>query len=141
GDLRQAGRERLRRGQKAPQAPSDSSRDRGVVVEPSGAVERATPAARRILNVTPSDVPIPWIAPPPLRPPLTEVLGGRADFLPTSLEHAVCFRDDGQERYFLPRVLAIRDDHDGLLGAALVLTDVTKLRRVASRHTAMWLSA
>jgi signal transduction histidine kinase len=42
----------------------------------------------------------------------------------------VCFRDDGQERFFLPRVLAIRDDQDGLLGAALVLTDVTKLRRV-----------
>src|SRR6185503_10113854 len=32
--------------------------------------------------------------------------------------------------YFLPRVLAIRDDHDGLLGAALVLADVTKFRLV-----------
>src|SRR5262249_43633159 len=73
---------------------------------------------------------IPWVAPAPLRPALAEVLRGRDAYLPTSLEHAVCFRDDGQERFFLPRVLAIRDDHDGLLGAALVLTDVTKFRLV-----------
>ena len=73
---------------------------------------------------------IPWVPPPPLKAPLAEVLGGRADYLPTSLEHAVCLRDDGQERFFLPRVLAIRGDHDGLLGAAVVLTDVTKFRLV-----------
>ncbi len=73
---------------------------------------------------------IPWVAPPTLRPALTEVLHGQAAYLPTSLDHAVCFRDDGQERFFLPRVLAIRDDQDGLLGAAVVLTDVTKFRLV-----------
>ena len=54
-----------------------------VVVDPGGAVERANPAARRILGVAPSDGSVPWIAPTPLRPPLSEVLHGRADFLPT----------------------------------------------------------
>jgi hypothetical protein len=57
------------------------------------------------------------------------VLGGRAEYLPTSLDHAVCIRNDGQERYFLPRVLAIRGE-DGLLGAAIVLQDVTRFRLV-----------
>src|SRR5207237_5392305 len=88
------------------------------------------PAARRILGSAPADGSTPWVAPRPLRPALAEVLRGRADYLPTSLEHAVCCRDDGQERFFLPRVLAIRADQDGLLGAALVLTDVTKFRLV-----------
>ena len=63
------------------------------------------------------------------RPALTEVLGGRPDYLPTSLDHALCLRDGGQERFYLPRVLAIRGD-DGLLGAAVVLPDVTKFRLV-----------
>ena len=129
-EFRQAGTERLLRAQKTAQATIDSFPDPVVVVDPGGAVERANPAARRILGAAPSDGVIPWVAPPPLRPALAEVLRGRDAYLPTSLEHAVCFRDDGQERFFLPRVLAIRDDQDGLLGAALVLTDVTKFRLV-----------
>jgi PAS domain S-box-containing protein len=129
-DFRQAGTERLLRAQKTAQATIDSFPDPVVVVDPGGSVERANPAARRILGAAPSDGLIPWVAPPVLRPALAEVLQGRTAFLPTGLEHAVCFRDDGQERFFLPRVLPIRDDHDGLLGAALVLTDVTKFRLV-----------
>jgi PAS domain S-box-containing protein len=129
-EFRQAGTERLLRAQKTAQATIDSFPDPVVVVDPAGVVERANPAARRILGAAPSDGVIPWVAPPPLRPALAEVLRSRAAYLPTSLEHAVCFRDDGQERFFLPRVLAIRDDQDGLLGAALVLTDVTKFRLV-----------
>lgn len=129
-EFRQAGTERLLRAQRTAQATIDSFPDPVVVVDPSGAIERANPAARRILAAAPSDASIPWGAPPPLRTALAEVLGGRADHLPASLEHAVCFRDDGQERFFLPRVVAIRGDRDGLLGAALVLTDVTRLRLV-----------
>jgi two-component system, NtrC family, sensor histidine kinase KinB len=129
-EFRQAGTERLLRAQKTAQATIDSFPDPVVVVDLTGTVERANPAARRILGAAPSDDSIPWVAPPLLRPRLAEVLRSSADYLPTSLEHAVCFRDDGQERFFLPRVLAIRGDHDGLLGAALVLTDVTKFRLV-----------
>ena len=129
-EFRQAGTERLLRAQKTAQATIDSFPDPVVVVDPAGAIERANPAARRILGAAPSDGSIPWVAPLPLRPALAEVLRSRADYLPTSLDHAACFRDGGQERFFLPRVLAIRGDHDGLLGAALVLTDVTKFRLV-----------
>src|SRR6185503_12348747 len=121
-----AGTATLLRAQQTAQATIDSFPDPVVVVDPTGAVERTNPAARRILGVASSNGSVPWVAPPQLRPPLAEVLGGQAEYLPTSLEHAVCLRDNGQERYFLPRVLAIRDEDDGLLGAALVLSDVTK---------------
>lgn len=128
-EFQQAGTAQLLRAQKTAQATIDSFPDPVVVVDPTGAVERANPAARRILGVVPSDGSIPWTPPPLLKPTLTEVLGGQPDSLPTSLEHALCFRDDGQERFFLPRVLSIRGD-DGVLGAAVVLSDVTKFRLV-----------
>ena len=113
-EFRQAGTARLLRAQQTAQATIDSFPDPVVVVDPAGAVERANPAARRILGVvTVGRRRSPGSPPPPLRPPLAEVLGGRPDYLPTSLEHALCFRDDGQERFFLPRVLAIRGDDEG----------------------------
>jgi signal transduction histidine kinase len=128
-EFRQAGTARLVRAQKTAQATIDSFPDPVVVVDTTGAVERANPAARRILGAVATEgVPVPWSPPPTIRPLLRDVLAGRPDFLPTTLEHAVVFRDDGQERFFLPRVLAIRGDDGAPLGAAVVLTDVTRFR-------------
>jgi signal transduction histidine kinase len=130
-EYREAGTARLLRAQKTAQATIDSIPDPVVVVDPAGAVERANPAARRVLGVAPSDNgPVPWAPPPALKGPLEEVLGGRGDYLPAGLDHALCLRDDGQERFFLPRVLSIRGGQEGTLGAALVLADVTKFRLV-----------
>ena len=126
--FRQAGTARLLRAQETAQATIDSFPDPVVVVDPTGSVERANPAARRVLGVVPSDGPIPWSPPMQLREPLAEVLGGKLDSRPVGLEHALACRDDGQERFFLPHVLAIRDQGRGLLGAAIVLTDVTRFR-------------
>lgn len=124
-----AGTARLLRAQQTAQATINSFPDPVIVVDPSGAVERANPAARRILGVTPSESAVPWSAPAPLRQALNEVLGGRPDYLPAAVEQAVAFRDDGQERFYMPRVLAIRQDDD-LIGAALVLQDVTKFHLI-----------
>ena len=127
-NFRQAGTARLLRAQQTAQATIDSFPDPVVVVDPTGSVERANPAARQVLGVATSDGPLPWTPPPQLREPLAEVLGGKLDRRPIGLEHALSYRDDGQERFFLPHVLAIRDEGQGLLGAAIVLTDVTRFR-------------
>ena len=66
----------------------------------------------------------------PLKPHLDSVLGGQADYLPLSLDQAIFLRDGNQDRYFLPRVLRIRSDSGELLGAAVVLSDVTKFHLV-----------
>jgi NtrC-family two-component system sensor histidine kinase KinB len=128
-EFREAGTARLLRAQQTAQATIDSFPDPVVVVDPTAAVERANPAARRLLGVFPNEGAIPWSPPAMLKPAIDSVLGGGPDSLPTGLEHALCFRDQGQERFYLPRVLAIRDD-EVLLGAAVVLTDVTKFRLV-----------
>ncbi|SIN89515.1 PAS domain S-box-containing protein [Singulisphaera sp. GP187] len=131
-EFRQAGTARLLRAQKTAQATIDSFPDPVVVVDTDGVVERANPAARRILGVIPAEPesPIPWTPPSQLKAALDEVLSGRDGDVPAGLEHAVIFRDDGQERYFLPRVLPIRGEQGESLGAALVLSDVTKFRLV-----------
>jgi two-component system, NtrC family, sensor histidine kinase KinB len=130
-EFRQAGTARLLRAQQTAQATIDSFPDPVVVLDPAGAVERANPAARRLLGVDLStNGAVPWTPPPPLKIPLAAVLGGLPDDSPTGLEHALCFRDDGQERFFLPCVLAIRSDSNEMLGAAVVLSDVTKFRLI-----------
>ena len=127
-EYREAGTVRLLRAQKTAQATIDSFPDPVIVVDPQGGVERANPAARRLLQVVPtsSGHALPWIAPASLKPHLDSVLGGQADYLPLSLEQAIFLRDGNQDRYFLPRVLRIRSDSGELLGAAVVLSDVTK---------------
>jgi len=130
-EYRQAGTARLLRAQKTAQATIDSFPDPVVVVDPVGSVAQANPAARRLLGVVPStDPPVPWYPASPLRSLINDVLAGRGDYLPHSLEQAIALSDGGQERYFLPRVVAIRTDPDELLGAAVALTDVTKFHLV-----------
>ncbi len=128
-EFRQSGTARLVRAQKTAQATIDSFPDPVVVVDPLAAVERANPAARRLLGAVPVEgSSVPWSAPPTLKAPLAAVLRGDPDFLPTSFDHAIALRDDGQERFLLPRVLGIRDAEGGLLGAAVVMSDVTRFR-------------
>ena len=128
-DYRQAGTARLVRAQQTAQATIDSFPDPVVVVDPLGVIERVNPAAARLFGVTSTEGSVAWTPPIALRGPLAEVLGGRADYLPHGVEHALCLRDEGQERFYLPRVLAIRAD-GGALGAAVVFHDVTKFRLV-----------
>jgi two-component system, NtrC family, sensor histidine kinase KinB len=126
-DYRQAGTARLLRAQKTAQATIDSFPDPVVVVDLAGSVEQANPAARRLLGVVPATEPsVPWYPVPPLRSLVTDVLAGRGDYLPLTLEQAIPLTDGGQERYFLPRVVAIRTAPDELIGAAVALLDVTK---------------
>ncbi|MFO0953071.1 MAG: ATP-binding protein [Isosphaeraceae bacterium] len=129
-EFHEAGTARLVRAQMTAQATIDSFPDPVVVVDPTGAVERSNPAARRLLGVTTGDEPLPWAPPPPVLPSLASVLNGGPDATTAGLENSLCLRDHGQEKFYLPRVLAIRDRRDHLLGAAVVLTDVTKFRLV-----------
>jgi signal transduction histidine kinase len=126
-EYRQAGTARLLRAQKTAQATIDSFPDPVVVVDPVGSVAQANPAARRLLGVVPStEPPVPWYPAQPLRSLIGDVLAGRGDYLPHSLEQSIALADGASERYFLPRVVAIRTEPDELLGAAVALTEVTK---------------
>ena len=55
-------------------------------------------------------------------------LQGTADHQPTSFDKAILVRQLGAEKFYLPRVLAMRDDAGFALGVVVVLQDVTKFR-------------
>lgn len=127
-DYRQVGAAQLLRAQRTAQAAIDSFPDPVVVVDSAGSVAQVNPAARRILAVGPvPDSPFSWRPAEPLKTLVDQVLAGKGDYLPVGLEQVVSFIDHGQERFFLPRVVAIRDEPDALLGAAVALVDVTKM--------------
>jgi two-component system, NtrC family, sensor histidine kinase KinB len=126
-DYREAGTAQLVRAQKTAQATIDSFPDPVVVIDLVGSVAQANPPARRLLGVVPAtEPPVPWHPAEPLKSLIGDVLAGRGDHLPHSLEEAIPLSDGSQERYFLPRVVAIRSGRDDLLGAAVALLDVTR---------------
>ena len=49
------------------------------------------------------------------------------DFLPTQFHDAIKFHVDGQDRYFLPRIVLLRDDHGATFGVAVILENVTRM--------------
>jgi signal transduction histidine kinase len=56
-----------------------------------------------------------------------QVQASGEDYLPTSYKDAVKFRIDAQDRYFLTRVVLLRDDRRSVFGVAVILEDVTRM--------------
>ena len=49
------------------------------------------------------------------------------DFLPTQFQDAIKFHIDGQDLYFLPRIVLLRDDKGITFGVAVILENVTRM--------------
>ncbi len=139
-DYRQSHSTRLQRVQRTAQAVLDSFPDPILVVDPGGAVDMANPAAGRVLGVVApptGDAPRdgsapsaaePWQPPPSLRGPLEDALRKQQPFFTQAFDQTIGYRLDGEERAYLPQVLPIRDLYGDTLGAAVVLSDVTRFR-------------
>ena len=56
-------------------------------------------------------------------------------FLPDSFKEVVLFRIDGEEKFYLPRILVMRNEDDALIGEAVVLYDVTRFRLLDDAKT------
>jgi signal transduction histidine kinase len=128
---RQTDYARLLRAQRTSQATIDAFPDPVLVVDPAGEVELANPAAQQILGVagttSGNDGHI-WQPPSPLQQPLREALQGESSYLPQHFDQAMVLRVQGQERFFLPRIVPIRDPYEHSLGAAVMLEDVTRFQ-------------
>jgi len=143
-DIRLTHMARLLRAQRTSQASIDSFPDPVLVLDAEGRVEMANPAAQRVFGVAPQRPPgqsrsapldqshhgslLPWQPPEALRAPLEAALRGQQPYLPEGFEQAVPQRVDGQEQFFLPRILPIRDPDGNTLGAAVVLQNITRFR-------------
>jgi NtrC-family two-component system sensor histidine kinase KinB len=125
---RQSSADRLLRAQRTGQATIDSFPDPVLVVDPEGRVELANPAARQVLGVVPTEGDAAWQPPEPLRQPLAAALRDQRPSETETFDRAVFFRLGGEDHAYLPQVRPIRDPYGGTLGAAVVLTDVTRFR-------------
>jgi signal transduction histidine kinase/HAMP domain-containing protein len=129
-EVRQSQQARIRRLQQTTQAAIDSFPHPVLVIEPAGHVELANPAACKLLGVKPAGdgAALPWQPPEPLGAPLAEALRHQQAYLPQGFDRTVPLRGSDGERFFLPRILPIRDPVGGTLGAAVLLEDVTRFR-------------
>jgi len=122
----------LQRVQRTSQATIDSFPDAVVVVDSEGRIEMANPAARRLLGVVQREndqlASATWQPPEQLRGHLNDALLGQRDYLPEGFDRIILLGKDGGERALLPRILTIRDPNGHVLGAAVLLQDVTRLR-------------
>lgn len=127
-DLRDSEAARLLRARQASQSAIDAFPDPILMIAPDGRVEMANPAAQRVLGVEPRDEAPPWQPPRSLRGPLAEALEDQRSFLTRSFDQAVTYRSGGEDRVYIPQVLPVRDPYGGVLGATVVLNDVTQFR-------------
>jgi signal transduction histidine kinase len=56
-----------------------------------------------------------------------EVRASGIDYLPTLFKDAIKFHLDGQDRYFLPRIVLLRDENRETFGVAVILENVTRM--------------
>jgi PAS domain S-box-containing protein len=129
-DFRASNMQRLFRSQQTSQATIDSFSDPILVIDLENRVELANPAARQVFGVTPDadgKYPI-WHPPDTLRQPVAEALRGEKPFLTETFAETVTYRLNGEDHTFLPQIRPIRDSYGAILGAAVVLTDVTRFR-------------
>ena len=57
------------------------------------------------------------------------------NFLPDSFNEVITYRINDEDKFFLPRVLAMRNKEDALFGVAVVLYDVTRFRLLDATKT------
>ncbi len=129
---RQTDYARLLRAQRTSQASIDAFPDPVFVLNEEGQVEMANPAAQRILGIAGKKAEQPaiaaWQPPEALRRPVQEALRQQRPYLPQEFDRAVVLSVQGEQHAFLPRILPINDPYGHMLGAAVLLQNVTRFR-------------
>lgn len=101
------------------------------VLNPAGRIELTNPAADSLSAA----LHLSGELPPRLQATAQQSLRNGENFLPDSFREVVSFRLNGGEKFFLPRIVVMRDAGGGLLGIAVVLYDVTRFRLLDDAKT------
>ena len=118
--------------QLAAQATIDSLPDPVLVFDAGGKVTNTNRAAEQLLGVRASDGNL-SAAPPAVRDRVekirAEVLAGAPTVQPRGFEDALVVESSDGNRALLPRANPVSSDEGQLLGATVVLQDITRIRR------------
>jgi signal transduction histidine kinase len=123
-EYRQSTSEKIVRVHRTMETTLASFPDPIFVLNKEGAIELKNPAADGLV----SSLHLKGQLPDRLQTIARNTLDSGENFLPNSFKEVVSFRISGEDKYFLPRVLAMRSKEDTLFGVAVVLYDVTRFR-------------
>ena len=118
------------------QAAIDSMPDPVVIYERSGGILNLNRAGEAVLGIEAgvAEAEMAVRMPAALRATLeratSHVLAGKGAFVPKGFEEAAAVSTRDGERYYLPRATPVHAEDGTITGAAVVLQDVTRLRRV-----------
>jgi len=133
-DYRRSSLGELLQAQQAAQAAIDSLPDPIIVLANDGSVSNVNVAGETLLNIKAgaSADPLASLA-PALRDALSNVrahvIGGRGALVPKGLEEAVRIDPPEGPRFLLPRASPVYSEEGAVVGASIVLQDVTRLIR------------
>ena len=122
----------LLQAQQASQAAIDSLPDPVLVLSVDGTVLNVNQAAEALLKISAGTDPLSQLE-RELREVVQRVrdyvIGGKGPYAPRGLEEAVRTHADGGDRALLPRASPLYSETGGVIGATIVLQDVTRLLR------------
>ncbi|HEX9289059.1 MAG TPA: ATP-binding protein [Anaeromyxobacteraceae bacterium] len=124
----------LLQAQQASQAAIDSLPDPVLVLDPVGAILNLNGAAESLLRLGPAGQPPSLAAMDPGLRAVVErvrghVLAGRGPYVPRGFEEAVRVESADGDRHLLPRATPLYSEQGGVVGATIVLQEVTRLMR------------
>jgi len=122
----------LLQAQQASQAAIDSLPDPVIVISVDGQVLNVNQAAENLLRVEAGLDPLARL-PPQLREAIDKVrahiFSGKGAYAPRGLEDAIRVEGEGGGRALLPRATPLYSEQGSVMGATIVLQDVTRLLR------------
>ncbi len=123
-DYRQSTTERILQAQQTTESALRAFPDPIVVYSPERNVQLMNAAAERFLKLLDADL----LTLGSLSEAVENSLNGAVDFQPTSFDKAILVNLEGAEKYYLPRVLAMRQESGMPVGVVVALQDVTRFR-------------
>jgi signal transduction histidine kinase len=130
-EYRQSTTEKIVRLHRTMEATLASFPDPIFVLDKEGHIELKNPAADGLA----SGLHLESQLPDRLQAIARNTLASGENFLPNSFNEAITYRINDVDRFFLPRVLAMRNKEDALFGVAVVLYDVTRFRLLDATKT------
>src|SRR5260221_387506 len=116
---------------RAMEAPLATFPDPIFVLDRQGRIDLKNPAA----NDLGASLRLENELPVRLRALAQKTLQSGENFLPHSFKEVASYRLNGADKFFLPRILAMRDKEDSMFGVAVVLYDVTRFRLLDAAKT------
>ena len=95
-----------------------------IALEATGEINFKNPSAERLLLQLKLDDQLPE----QIDDQVKRILNGGDDYIPSNFASSICVRPDDKETFFLPRIIGIRSEKGMVLGAAVILQNVTRMR-------------